>query len=78
MSYPFVPPPVSVSLLAGDLKMFLSVSTNYQCADAEISSGNSMTLCPQVDGFWTPSLLQSADIDGASSPLSLRTHTLVV
>ena len=33
-SCPFLPPPVSASLLAGDLDMFFSVSTICRCADA--------------------------------------------
>ncbi len=33
-SCPFLPPPVSASLLAGDLKMLLSECTNCRCADA--------------------------------------------
>ena len=33
-SCPFLPPPVSASLLAGDLKMLFSVSTNCRWADA--------------------------------------------
>ena len=73
-------PPVSASLLVEDLqnlacgrpwKCSRACPQKCRCADAEISSRNPMTICPEVDLFSTPSLLHRAAIDRSPSPLSL-------